>query len=86
MPILEALESSCPVICSRQGSLPEVAGDAAIYFDPTNLDSLVAVFDSVLKDSVDRTELIEKGKQQCRKFNWDRTFTDTAEEYAKLVQ
>ena len=85
MPILEALESSCPVICSRQGSLPEVAGDAAIYFDPLALDSLVAIFDDLLNGSIDRAGLIEKGKQQCRKFNWDRTFTDTAEEYAKLL-
>ena len=85
MPILEALESGCPVICSRQGSLPEVAGDAAVYFDPLDLDSLVAIFDNLLRGELDRAGLIEKGKQQCRKFNWDRTFTDTAEEYAKLL-
>jgi glycosyltransferase involved in cell wall biosynthesis len=85
MPVLEAFGAGCPVLCARITSLPEVAGDAAVYFDPTKIDSLVDVFDQVLRGNVDRDELIAKGKAQVQRFSWDSTFRETAEEYAKLV-
>ena len=85
MPVLEALGSGCPVLCARQTSLPEVAGDAAVFFDPKELDSLVSVFDQVLYGRVDRSELIAKGKTQFQKFSWDKNFRETAEQYAKLI-
>jgi glycosyltransferase involved in cell wall biosynthesis len=85
MPVLEAFGAGCPVLCAHQTSLPEVAGDAAVFFDPRQIDSLVAVFDQVLRGSIDRDELIAKGKAQFQKFSWDRTFRETAEQYAKLI-
>lgn len=85
MPVLEALGSGCPVLCARQASLPEVAGDAAIFFDPTETDSLVAVFDQMLAGKIDRQKLIQKGNAQFEKFSWDKNFRETAEQYAKLT-
>jgi glycosyltransferase involved in cell wall biosynthesis len=84
MPVLEALESGCPVLCSRQGSLPEVAGDAAVYFNPREIDSLISVFDQLLKGAIDREKAIGKGKVQCLNFSWDETFRHTAERYRRL--
>jgi len=85
MPVLEALGSGCPVLCARQASLPEVAGDAAIFFDPTETDSQVAVFDQMLAGKIDRQKLIQKGNAQFEKFSWDKNFRETAEQYAKLT-
>jgi len=85
MPVLEALGSGCPVLCSQQTSLPEVAGDAAVFFDPKEIDSLVSVFDQVLAGTIDRQKLIAEGRTQFQKFSWDKNFRETAEQYAKLL-
>ena len=85
MPVLEAFGAGCPVLCARQTSLPEVAGDAAVFFDAREIDSLVAVFDQVLRENINRDDLISKGKAQFQKFSWDRSFKETAEQYAKLT-
>jgi glycosyltransferase involved in cell wall biosynthesis len=85
MPVLEALGSGCPVLCARQTSLPEVAGDAAVFFDAKEIDSLVSVLDQVLAGKIDRQNLVAKGKAQFQKFSWDKSFRETAEQYAKLI-
>jgi glycosyltransferase involved in cell wall biosynthesis len=85
MPVLEALGSGCPVLCAKQTSLPEVAGEAAVFFDAAEIDSLVSVFDQLLAGKIDREKLITKGKTQFQKFSWDKSFRETAEQYAKLI-
>jgi glycosyltransferase involved in cell wall biosynthesis len=85
MPVLEALGSGCPVLCAHQTSLPEVAGDAAVFFDAREIDSLVSVFDQLLAGKIDRQKLITKGIAQFQKFSWDKSFRETAEQYAKLI-
>lgn len=85
MPVLEALGSGCPVLCASQTSLPEVAGDAAVFFDAKEMDSLVSVFDQLLAGKIDRQKLITKGRAQFQKFSWDKSFRETAEQYAKLI-
>ena len=62
-----------------------MAGDAAVFFDAKEIDSLVAVFDQVLTDKIDRKKLIAAGKTQFQKFSWDKSFRETAEQYAKLL-
>src|SRR5262249_6909550 len=74
MPVLEALGSGCPVLCARQTSLPEVAGDAAVFFDAKEIDSLVSVFDQLLAGKIDRQKLVTKGRVQFQKFSWDKSF------------
>jgi glycosyltransferase involved in cell wall biosynthesis len=66
MPILEAMTLGCPVLSSNAGSLPEVGGDAAVYFDPTSEDEFIALIDVVLAETgLDRASLIQKGFENC---------------------
>lgn len=85
LPILEALQLRCPVLCSTAGSLPEIAGDAAVFFDPRKEDSLVSVFDRMFAGQIDRSDLIRRGLVQARKYSWDKTFQLTAEGYRRCL-
>lgn len=71
LPILEAFSASCPVICSNTSSLPEVCGNAALYFDPKNATSLLQKLRDLEKDLRVRNELIEKGEVRTHKFSWE---------------
>ncbi len=72
LPVLEAMACGTPVICSTAGSLPEVAGDAALQFAPTDVEGLVAALSRVLGDAALRRELVARGEQWCRQFSWQR--------------
>ena len=73
IPLLEAMHCGCPVLASRAASIPEVCGDAALYFDPNNADELAALLLRVAYDLSLRTELINKGHARAAKFSWDKT-------------
>jgi glycosyltransferase involved in cell wall biosynthesis len=68
MPVIEAMTAGVPVICSNAGSLPEVAGDAALFFDPYNVDEIAAAMKRIVEDEGLRRELIQKGYKQAAKF------------------
>ncbi|MDH3324511.1 MAG: glycosyltransferase, partial [Candidatus Peregrinibacteria bacterium] len=68
-PPLEAMACEVPVICSNSSSLPEVCGDAALFFDPKNTEEMAEKMDEVLNDKV-RVRLIQRGKDQMQKFSW----------------
>lgn len=86
MPILEAMTLGCPVLSSNAGSLPEVGGDAAIYFDPIREDEFVALIDSVLnKSEIDRDLMIQKGFENSKKFSWEKTYRETVQVYKELL-
>lgn len=70
LPILEAMNCGCPVICSYAASLPEVAGEAALYFDPAHPTEIANAIDQLYFDKNLRHILIEKGYDQARRFNW----------------
>jgi glycosyltransferase involved in cell wall biosynthesis len=70
LPVLEAMASGTPVVCSRAASLPEVGGDAVAYFDPQDADELSAVMESVLTSAQIRDEMREKGLQRAACFSW----------------
>lgn len=82
LPILEAMNCGCPVVTSKQGSIEEVAGDAAYYVDPYNIESIAEGVNKVFKDSALQKELSKKGVAQSRKFSWQ----DTAEETVKIYE
>jgi glycosyltransferase involved in cell wall biosynthesis len=65
LPPLEAMASGCPVACSTAGSLPEICGDAAVYFDPASVDEMVAAVTRALDG-----ELVPKGVEQAARFTW----------------
>lgn len=79
IPVLEAMSYECPVISSNSSSLPEVAGDAAIYFDPKSEDELIMAFTKLAKDKKLRSLFIEKGKNQIKKFSWEKCAKETFE-------
>jgi glycosyltransferase involved in cell wall biosynthesis len=81
LPILEAMHCGCPVIVSNTSSLPEVAGDAAVYIDPRSADSMRSSMLQVLESGALRDELREKGREQEKKFSWEKVTEQTLEVY-----
>jgi glycosyltransferase involved in cell wall biosynthesis len=71
MPVLEAMHAGCPVICAPVTSLPEIAGDAALYVSSTDPEAWADAFLSQLPSQ--RTALIRRGYQQAAKFTWKQT-------------
>jgi len=72
MPVLEAMSSGCPVVCSNATSLPEVVGDAAVLFDPDNYCDVAAAILKVWNNESLREELACKGKIRASKFTVSR--------------
>jgi glycosyltransferase involved in cell wall biosynthesis len=70
-PVLEAMHSGAPVICSTTSSLPELAGNAALLVDPLQVEAIAAAMDAVSSDESLRAALRQKGYEQVRPFTWD---------------
>jgi glycosyltransferase involved in cell wall biosynthesis len=77
LPVLEAMASGVPVICSRIEPLTEVAGDAALFVDPYDSSDIAQGMSTVLKDTALRTKLIEKGLRRAKEFTWEATALTT---------
>ncbi len=77
LPILEAMYAEVPVITSSVSAMPEVAGDAALLVDPLSVGDLVLAMEKIYEDKTLRKELVEKGKLQREKFNWDQSAEKT---------
>ncbi len=84
LPVLEAMASGCPVICSNRSALPEVAGDAAQYVDPEDVDGLAATLRLVLQHEHLRESMSAKGLAQAKHFSWDTCARETLALYRKL--
>lgn len=85
IPLLEAFACNCPVICSRASSFPEVAGDAAEYFDPLDIDEMSAKILSVLESDTVRKRLRTAGRERLKLFEWDKTIYQTLECYRQAI-
>ena len=79
IPILESFASGTPVICADNSSLPEVAGDAALYFTSGNRAELRAKIETLLKDTELKKSLIKKGYWQLEKFSWKKCARESLE-------
>ncbi len=77
LPVLEAMQYSCPVITSNVSSLPETGGDAALYIDPESVLDITSKMEKLANDENLRKEMIEKGKKQVAKFSWEKTAKET---------
>jgi len=86
LPVLEAMTLGAPVITSNTSSLPEVAGDAALFVNPDNPIDLVDAILQIISDSNLRRELIEKGQERAKLFSWERTARETLKAYKSLVK
>jgi glycosyltransferase involved in cell wall biosynthesis len=73
IPVLEAMFCDVPVITSEAASLPEVAGDAALYADPSDYHSICDAMKMLVFSPRIRNELIEKGRLRRQQFSWDKT-------------
>jgi glycosyltransferase involved in cell wall biosynthesis len=86
LPVVEAMASGTAVICSNVASIPEVAGDAALYFDPGSADELVTHLITIAEDEELRRKLIAAGCERIKKFSWDeaaRSIYKVLERYKK---
>lgn len=77
LPLLEAMASDCPVVCSNATSIPEVVGDAALLFDPHDPKAIADAMHRILTDEELRRRLIHTGRERCRQFSWERTARET---------
>ena len=73
LPIVEAMQSGIPVICSNITSMPEVAGDATILVDPFDVEKIATAMETLHADANLRNQLIQKGHLQKQLFSWDKT-------------
>jgi glycosyltransferase involved in cell wall biosynthesis len=78
-PLLEAMSRGVPSIAARSSSLPEIGGDAALYFDPTDAHALAAQIERVVSDGALREELSRKGRARAAEFRWDDAAARTLE-------
>jgi glycosyltransferase involved in cell wall biosynthesis len=77
LPLLEAMHFGVPVACSRIGSLPDVGGDAAMYFDPNSAQDIANAIQRLLSDTKLRAQLVNAGKEQVSRFNYATTASQT---------
>jgi len=86
IPILESFTCRCPVICSKTSSLPEVAGNAAVYFEPTDKVSMLNSIQKVIYNNNLRNQLIEKGFEKIKNFTWEKTAEKTKSFYKGILR
>lgn len=85
LPILEAMQQSCPVASSNQGSLPEVGGEAVAYFDPTVKGQMAKVLDELLTKAPARNKLAKLGDAWVDRFSWEQTARLTHQVYQRVL-
>lgn len=86
LPILEAMSCGCPVVTTKEGSLAEVAGDAAMYVDAYSEEAIAEGIKKVWDDTALQEELQRKGLIQSEKFHWEMTAKQTVEVYKKVYE
>ena len=84
IPPLEAMSFNCPVLCSNTSSIPEVVGDAAYFFDPSDIDAIRTAMETVLESHEIRSSLVSRGQARVRLFSWDQCATETMCVYRQL--
>jgi glycosyltransferase involved in cell wall biosynthesis len=85
LPVLEAMARGVPVACSNRSSLPEVAGDAALAFDPEDVDAIRSAMESLLTDAALADRLREAGRERAALFTWERTAELTVASYRRAL-
>ena len=86
LPVLEAMRRGVPVACSDRSSLPEVAGTAALLFDPEDPRAITAVMQRILGDPSEAQRLRAAGRKQAARFTWEATARATAASYERALK
>ncbi|WP_036484393.1 glycosyltransferase family 1 protein [Myxosarcina sp. GI1] len=85
LPVLEAMACGTPAIASNLASLPEITGEAAILVDPYQTSEITAAMESIVRDTLLRSQLRDLGLQRAKLFSWDKTAAATQESLAKFL-
>jgi glycosyltransferase involved in cell wall biosynthesis len=85
-PLLEAMAYGVPTIAARSSSLPEVGGDATLYFDPLDADALTRLLRELTCDDDLKRSLIEKGRARVALFSWERAADETMKVFREAAQ
>ncbi len=85
LPILEAMACGAPVACSNVSSMPEVASEAALLFDPVDPGDIANALAQLLTDETLRQRLSAAGRVRASMFTWERTAADTLQVYRRLL-
>jgi glycosyltransferase involved in cell wall biosynthesis len=86
LPVLEAMARGLPVACSARGSLAEVAGDAALLFDPESEPAIADAINALLGDPALRERLRQAGRAQAARFTWSQTADGTLKSYERALR
>lgn len=84
--VLEAMACGTPVVCSRETSLPEVAGDAAVYADPRNTQEFAQALYAAFTNSNLRDALVAKGRMNLQRFSWENTAKASLSVYQDVLR
>jgi glycosyltransferase involved in cell wall biosynthesis len=85
IPVLEAFASQCPAVLSNTSSLPEIGGDAAVYFDPYSIDDMRIQIERIICSTALQKELVNKGKERLKLFSWAQCAQETMEVYNSIA-
>jgi glycosyltransferase involved in cell wall biosynthesis len=85
LPALEAMACGAPVACSNASSLPEVVGDAALLFDPSDVRALTEAMQRLIEDAALRQRLSERGLRRAGTFSWQRNASATLSIYRRIA-
>lgn len=86
LPGLEAMGYGAPVVSSNKTCLPEIYGDAAVYFNPYDTEDMVNKINTVISNKDLREELITKGHKRIKDFSWQKTAEETLAVYTKVLE
>lgn len=84
LPPLEAMAYGIPVLAARTSCLPEVLGDAALYFDPDDTSGIIEAIQEILHSDDVRSTLVEKGYRQVKKYSWKSMMEETIQVYEQF--
>ncbi len=85
IPILEAFDAGCPALISNTSCFPEIAGDAAAYFNPYDAADIESAVRRLIENDAERKELIARGKERIKAFSWKNSAKQMVEVYKKVL-
>lgn len=85
LPPLEAMAAGCPVACTNTSSVPEVVGDAALMFNPMQVEEIRICLERIAFDSTLAAEMVKRGIVRARELNWKKCVEETVEVYRKIL-
>lgn len=85
IPPLEAMSLDCPVACSHTSSIPEVVGDAAAFFDPSDMNNIRTVLENTMNSQTTLGQLVERGRHRRTRFTWRRCAEETVAIYRQVL-